>query len=232
MDADGGNPMQLVQDERLNTHPRWSADGQSLIYASRTGVGPAGWQSELRRILLSGGVPQNVPFQISDYFGDVGSGDQLLYRGANGSVQVFDQKTNQARTLKDVGGTFLRWCPDGRRFAAVIDARKLNDAAAGVWIYDVDGKRRQVFQGWVLHYAWAGAKELLILEARPDLNGILWRIHLDGSAPVNLGPVRIIYSYWHPNPRAQFDVHPDGRHIAIEAFELHQADISMIDNIR
>src|SRR5262249_29974274 len=146
--------------------------------------------------------------------------------------QIFDQETSQAQTLKDVGGTFLRWCQDGRRFAAVVNAGKQNDAAAGVWVYDINGKRQQVFQGWVPYYAWVGTQELLILEARPDLNGILWRVRLDGSTPMNIGSVPIIYSYWHPNPRAQFDVHPDGQRIVIEAFELHQADISMIDNIR
>jgi Tol biopolymer transport system component/DNA-binding winged helix-turn-helix (wHTH) protein len=233
MAADGTNPAPLAYDERMNMHARWSADGESVVYSSRTGIGPFGWRNELRRTLLSGGVPHDIPFPISDYFGDVGPRDQLLYRATNGSVQVFDQKSNQVQTLKNVEGTFLRWSPDGRRFAAVVNARKLNDAATGVWVYDLlDGKRQQVFHGWAAYYAWSGAQELLVIEVKPDLNGILWRVRWDGSPPLNTGSVRVLYSFWHPSPRVQFDLHPDGRRIVIEAFDLHQADISMIDNIR
>jgi DNA-binding winged helix-turn-helix (wHTH) protein len=41
-----------------------------------------------------------------------------------------------------------------------------------------------------------------------------------------------IGSFWHPSPRPQFDLHPDGHRIVIDAFELHQADISMIENVQ
>jgi Tol biopolymer transport system component/DNA-binding winged helix-turn-helix (wHTH) protein len=232
MAADGSNPAPLAQDERMNTHPRWSADGLSVFYSSRTGVGATAWRNELRRALLSGGVPHEIPFPIRDYFGDVGPQDQLLYRAANGSVQIFDSKSNQTQTVNDVQGTFLRWSPGGTRFAAVVMARKLHDPTAGVWVYDPDGKRQQVFKGWVAYYAWSGEQELLILEVKPDLNGILWWVRCNGSPAVNAGSVRVLYSFWHPSPRVQFDLHPDGRRIAIEAFDLHQADISMIENIR
>jgi hypothetical protein len=30
----------------------------------------------------------------------------------------------------------------------------------------------------------------------------------------------------------RFDIHPDGRRIAIEALESYEADIGMIDNVR
>jgi hypothetical protein len=121
--------------------------------------------------------------------------------------------------LKGVAGTFLRWSRDGRRFAAVSNAREPDDPQAGVWVYSLDGTRQQVFRGWAPFHAWSGPNELLILEAKPDLNGNLWRVRLNGSQPLNLGSVRFIYSFWHPNPRVQFDVHPDGRRIVIEAFE-------------
>jgi hypothetical protein len=114
----------------------------------------------------------------------------------------------------------------------VVNARRLDDPAAGVWVYELDGKRQQVFKGWVAYYAWSDEQQLLILEVKADLSGILWRVRCDGSPPVHMGLVRVLYSFWHPSPRVQFDVHPDGRRIVIEAFDLHQADISMIENIR
>jgi Tol biopolymer transport system component len=242
MEADGSNPVQLSQDEPreaggywLNVYPRWSGDNRSLIYASRA-TGPDAallWgHTDLRSVLLSGGAPQKVPFSVIDPTGDVALQEQILYRGLNGSVQIFDPKTNQFQTLKDVRGTYLRWCPDGRRFAAIVNAREQNDAASGVWIYDLAGKRQQAFHGWAAFFAWAGPDELLILEGKPDLNAILWRVRLDGSPNVKTGSIRLIYSYWHNVLTTRFDVHPDGSRIVSEALELHQADISLIDNIR
>ncbi|HJZ98392.1 MAG TPA: winged helix-turn-helix domain-containing protein, partial [Candidatus Solibacter sp.] len=196
MEADGSNPVQLIEDERVNVYPRWARDGQSLIYASRlTGAGASRYwdQLELRRVMLSGGLPQRIPFQVANPMGDVGAREQLLYRRIDGSVAISDASTNQQQTLKDVAGTYLRWCPDGGRFAAVVYPRDENDSSAGVWVHDLEGKRRQVFTGWAAFYTWAGADELLILEGKPDLNGILWRVRLDGSPKMNLGSIRLIY---------------------------------------
>jgi Tol biopolymer transport system component len=235
MNADGGNPTPLAQDDRLNAYPRWSGDGRSLIFASRaTGAGANRlWaQVDLRRVLLSGGAPQPVPFGVVDPTGDVGPQDQFLYRGVNGSAEIFDPKTNRRHALEGVNGAYLRWSPDGRRFGAIVNPRQPNDAAAGVWVYDLEGKRQQVFQGWASFYAWAGANELLILEGKPDLNAILWRARLDGSPLVAAGSIRLIYSYWHNVLLTRFDVHPEGSRIVAEALELHQADLSMIENIR
>jgi hypothetical protein len=114
----------------------------------------------------------------------------------------------------------------------MVHPREENDAAAGIWIYDPAGKQQQVFRGWAAFYAWAGPDELLILEGKPDLNGILWRVRLDGSPKVNAGSIRVIYSYWYNILLTRFDVHPDGRRIVAEALELNQADLSMIENIR
>ena len=229
MEADGRNPVRLVEDARVNLDPRWSGDGQSLFYGSR----PTGFwgQIELRQVKLSGGGPQTVPFAVGDHTGDVGPQDQLLYRGADGKTQIFDTKTNQVQTLKYVHGAYLRWCPDGRRFAAMVRPREHNDASAGVWIYDLSGGRQQVFRGWAAFYAWAGAHELLIAEGKPDLNATLWRVHLDGSPMVRAGSIRLIDSHWRDDFRSLFDVHPDGKRVVAEALELHQADLSMIENL-
>lgn len=235
VESDGSKPIQLIQDERLNVYPRWSGDGSSLVYSSRpTGAGASRlWGApELRIVLLPGGPPQKVPFPVADPFGDVSRQDQFLYRGAKGLVEIFDSKTNQVQTLKDVRGLYLRWCPDGSRLAAMVHSREQNDAAAGIWLYDLGGKQQQVFHGWAAYYAWAGADQLLILEGSPDLNATLWRVGLDGSVKVKIGSIPLIYSYYYNIPVSRFDAHPDGKRIVAEAIELHQADLSMIENIR
>jgi hypothetical protein len=96
----------------------------------------------------------------------------------------------------------------------------------------LDGKHQQVFRGWVAFYCWAGANELLVLEGKPDLNARLLRVRLDGSQEDTGASIRLIYSYWHNFPITRFDVHPDGRRIVTEGIELHQADLSMIEDIR
>ena len=59
----------------------------------------------------------------------------------------------------------------------------------------------------------------------------LWRVRLDGSAPVRAAGLRGIYTYWTLAPALRFDVHPDRRRAVVEALELHDADIGMIENI-
>ena len=233
MDHDGGNPSQLAEDERVNAYPRWSEDGKSLFYFSIPGgTGSFGQASELRRLPVLGGTLQHVPFTVRDPYGDVGPQDKLLYPAADGSVKIFDPKTNRSEALTGITGTHLRWCPDGRRFAAIVSPKEENDARVGLWVHSLDGKHQQVFRGWIAFYGWAGPDELLVLEGKPDLQAKLWRVRLDGSRETSGVSIRLIYSYWHNLPVTRFDVHPDGRHVVTEGIELHQADLSMIEDIR
>jgi hypothetical protein len=233
MDHDGSNATQLVEDERVNAYPRWSDDGRSLFYFSIPGgTGSFGKGSEIRRLPLSGGTIQRAPFSVRDPYGDVGPQDKLLYRDVDGGVKIFDPKTNRSEALTDIIGTHLRWCPDGRRFAAIVNPKEANEPRAGLWIHSLDGKHQQVFGGWVAFYDWASPNELLVLEGKPDLQAKLWRLRIDGSKEAGGASIRLIYSYWHNLPVTRFDVHPDGRRIVTEGIELHQADLSMIENIQ
>jgi Tol biopolymer transport system component len=241
MDADGGNPMAVAEDDRVNIGPRWLRDGQSLVYTSRAGgTGFLARSLELRRIQLTAGRPQRVPFAIGELFdpglpaglGDIGPQDQVLLRKADGSVQIFDLTTNRIATLKDVKGTDFQWRSDGRRFAAIVGPTHQTDPSSGVWVYDLEGKRHQVFHGWVASFRWAGVNELLVLEGKPDLNASLWRVRLDDSSKVRVDSMPLIYSFWHIVLTTRFDIHPDGKRLASEGVELHQADISLIEGIR
>ena len=91
---------------------------------------------------------------------------------------------------------------------------------------------RHVLRGWVAYYAWSGANELAVLEGKDDLHGRLSRLRLDQQEKISDGMIPLIYSYWHVVLLTRFDVHPDGRRIATEALESHQADISLIEGIR
>src|SRR5262249_31677259 len=89
MDADGSNPVQLVDDEFANVFPRWARDGQSLIYF----VGPrrqdpiTRWYTpEVRRVELSGAVPESLQRLPGTVVGNAAGGDI----GPDGRLTFFD----------------------------------------------------------------------------------------------------------------------------------------------
>jgi serine/threonine protein kinase len=241
MDADGSNPVKLVEDSILNIFPRWTNDGQALIFVAR----PRGvtWARNLRRLSLSGTVPEELPFKpLEANWGDVASDGRLVFHKQNGSVQVVDPRNNQTQSLESVRGNTFRWSADGRHLAALLGARQLGDADAGVWVYDAAGRTpRQVFRGWATHCAWAGADELIVIEGKPDLHAVVWRVRVDGSpavrtrtvlelrfSPQDVGSITSTSS----KSFVRFDVHPDHRRLVIDWLRFQESDISMIENVR
>jgi len=152
---------------------------------------------------------------------------------------VYDPASKKAETLDAVKGSILHWSLDGQHFASIHGARQADDSEAGVWVYDSHGgSPRQVFCGWVTSYAWTGADEMFVLGGKPNLDGIVWRVRLDGSPPVRTRTVlrlNLALTDASSNPTAAystFDVHPGRRRIVTEAFRFQESDISMIENIR
>ena len=239
MDADGSNPVKLVEDSELNIFPRWTPDSQSIVFASRVRGIVAPFGLRLRRLSLSGTAPQDLHLEPFDpTWGDVAPDGRLVFRSQkNGEVEMFDPKDNKTRTLASAKGTILHWASDGRHIASTIAARESGDPEAGVWVFDADsGAPRQVFRGWAPYYAWAGADELFVVEGKPDLSAILWRVRLDGSPPLRTRT--LLRLRFEPQDVGspgtsyiRFEAHPDHRRIIIEAFRFQEADISLIENI-
>jgi eukaryotic-like serine/threonine-protein kinase len=231
MDADGGNASRLVDDGRFNIHPRWARDGQELVFVSRaagqpTRLGP----NELRRILLSGGAPQQLTMTPSDTtWGDIGPDGRLIYRTSAQTGEIYDPRTNQRHQVQNLGAN-PRWSPDGRAFAFAVSASAQPKANGGVWTVTTDGARRQVFAGWVVWFAFDRAGNILVLEGRPDLKGLLWRIEGGGRRSI-VASVPLLLRHAELSP-VRFDVHPDGRRIVIEARPVFESDIGLIDNVR
>jgi Tol biopolymer transport system component/predicted Ser/Thr protein kinase len=239
MDADGLNPVQVVEDNRVNVYPRWMPDGRSVVYASR----PLGFvfDQEIRRVAIASSSPQKLlPKALGAPWGDVGPDGRVVFRAPDGSVQVFDPATGQSKTLDGVKGATFRWSRDGRYVSSIVLPRQENDPEAGLWLYDLQGAPRKLFGGWAVWQSWAGNDEVFVLEGKPDCNGVLWRIRLDGSPPVRLSAsLPQHYGYWQHGAglrqvagalAVRFDVHADPRRVVFDAFELNEADIGLLEN--
>jgi len=185
-----------------------------------------------RRISVSGGAPETLSVKAFIDRGDLSQDGRLIYQTSPDSGEVYDLRTRQRRSIGALPGDPL-WSRDGQTFAYVVSPGAGKPSDAGLWIGTINGARRQVFQGWLVSFAWADAQSMLVLEGRPDFKGVLWRVDSEGRRTVVLSGVGLyrseldlgIYSI-------RFDVHPDGRRIAIETLESLEADIGMIGNVR
>jgi eukaryotic-like serine/threonine-protein kinase len=239
--ADGSNPMQLVQDGWINIFPHWTSDGEHLVVDSED-PGHDFANGEYRMVSISGGAPQMVlklnAAPDNEY--DVGPHGRLLFRRDGGEVQSYDPSDKNLQTLTPhpPGKNFwlLRWSPDGNLISYIVNADRENDPNAGLWVDDLKDPPRQVFHGWVLYGARGPHDQIYLLEGKADMTGVLWRVGWDGKGLTRLSSaVPLIFSFWTQMPRfpqEYFDVSPDGRHLAIGAQGILQANIGMIENAR
>ena len=233
MDADGRNATRIIEDGRFNLAPRWLPDGRALLFSSRADNRSGGGPVEVRRISLSGGAPEMLPVKpFATGWGDVAADGRLIVRTSARGGEIYDLRTNQRQQLPDVRNE-PGWSPGGKLFAFVVPPSGQPSSDAGLWIGTTDGLTRHVFQGWVVWFAFNRAGDLLFLEGKPDLKGILWRADASGSRRTVLGEMPILVRHNEMSTAAtRFDVHPDGRHIVLEARPVFEADIGLIDGVR
>jgi Tol biopolymer transport system component len=230
MNADGSAPERLFEDDRVSLFPCWSADGQSLFYGARArGIKPG---LELWQVGIAGGAPEKLAAAPdTDLYSDISRDGRVIYAPPQGPVKVLDLTTGRTETLQGIAGRRHAWSADGRRLAYSVPPQRVDDPEQGLWVYDFTGEPRQVFRGWAVWHAWRGSSELWVHEAKANLDGVLWRLGLDGTPPERAGTIRITPRPWLPFNYSRFDVHPDGRRIAVEAAMAQEADIGMLEEI-
>jgi eukaryotic-like serine/threonine-protein kinase len=226
--SDGSDPVPLVQDHFTNIFPRWTPDSSHLVYVNFQG------SNEFRRISISGGAPETLLRNVSDYLPDVGSGGQLLFEGAHGEVQI--SNSQQVETLvtlpSDINPALFRWSPDHQSIAYLVNPTQEADPSAGVWVFDRNGPPRQIFRGWVAWYTWGPGNEVYLIQAKPDLQGVLWKVDRSARALTRVpASISMPFDYWYPLPQTEFDISPDGRRLAVTIQQVLQANIGMLENI-
>ncbi|HET9180305.1 MAG TPA: protein kinase [Terriglobia bacterium] len=238
-DADGSNAAALAQDERINIFPAWTPDSKNLVYSSLSSD-PASRESDYRRVSISGGTPEtllSIPIWSKP---DVGRNGRLLFMGATGKVQVFDTNTGKSHVIGSLSKTVpwrsLLWSPDEHSVAYMIRPGKEDDPNAGLWVDDLKNPPRQIFHGWVVWFARGSGNELYLLEGKPDLNGVLWKLNWNGQGLTRTPRVLPILnnagSYEHLETVNVFDVSPDGRYLVFDAAQVWEENIGMIENVR
>ena len=177
---------------------------------------------------------------LADVYFDVGPDGRLLFRNSKGQVEIFDPRDKKTETHDTLHPSALsealRWSPDGQSIAYVVPASREGDAAAGLWVDDFKGAPRQVFRGWVYAYARGPHDEIYLIEGKPDLNGVLWKLGWNGQGLGQTSTIiRMIDSYWvepGQNSGDDFGVSPDGRHLAFDLQTVLGANFGMIENVR
>ena len=90
-----------------------------------------------------------------------------------------------------------------------------------------------LFHGWVLWYSRAIRDQIVLHQGKADLNGVLWRVGVNGGAPERLSSLRLLHSPVNgqsgPRPPDFFDVSKNGRHLAFIAHDVLQANLSMLE---
>jgi len=230
MDADGGHPTKLVEDECINVFPRWTDDDRQLIFVTREDALTT--HGYFRRISLAGGAPETISSTpLLDQF-DATEDGRLLYQTSMDSGEMYDLGTRRRVPVAPLSRDPL-WSRDGRMFAYIVRPGSLRSSDDGLWVGTLQGDRRQVFRGWIVSFAWLGSDQFVVLEGRPDLQGVLSRIDLQGRRTVAVTGIGLLRNEVESATGAiRFDVSPDGRSIAIETLESLQADIGLIDNVR
>ena len=226
--SDGSDPVPLIQDSEPGIFPRWAPDSAHLVYVAVQG------RNEFRRISISGGAPQTLLSNVVDFLPDVGSDGRVLFKGPRGEVQTLSSQNVQTLVTlpSEMNPALLRWSPDRQSIAFRVDPKEEGDARAGVWAFDRNGPPRQIFRGWVAWYVWGPGNKIYLIEAKPDAQGVLWKLDRSGRDLTRI-PVSIplSFDYWYVVPQTQFDISPDGHRLAFTAPQVLQANIGMLDNI-
>jgi Tol biopolymer transport system component len=201
--------LQITTDDADHTFPRWSHDGNSLVYFSPGR--PDEVEGEIWRVPALGGSPRRVVQSIGD--GDVSRDGRLsCFRLINGHVELVTSSLDGADVrviARSIPGYHLhpRWSPDGRWIAF----QRGDGLRFDIFVIPrTGGKPRQLTadRSIIRGLAWLpDGRGIIYSSSRgstvpylPPLT--LWRVGLDGEAPRQITSAE----EWYEQP----DVHSNG----------------------
>jgi eukaryotic-like serine/threonine-protein kinase len=205
----GGTPVQITRDDADHQVPRWSADGNSLIYFSPARAGAA--EGDIWSIPALGGSPRRVIASIGG--GDVGSNGRVAcFRLLDRSTQLVTSALDGsdvrviAQSVADYH-LYPRWSPDGQWIAF----QRGDGVRYDVYVIRSGGgeaRRLTNDRNIIRGLAWLPDSRGIVYGSSrgstlPYLPPIaLWRVDLDGGTQRQITPGDV----WYEQP----DAHQSG----------------------
>jgi serine/threonine-protein kinase len=219
--VEDGTPRQLTTGSPPQIYPRFTPDGQAVIYQSWTADSSRIW-----RVPIAGGPP--VPLTAAEEdaaYGDISPDGTLMAYVRSEEVEriyVAPVHGGPPRRLTESPGSVPRWSPDGSRLAF----SRSRDLVGGIFVINADGtgeRRLTERGGWPVWW--------------PDGTRIAYRtLAQDGGQQIHVvplagGPSQHLSQFVFSGRNSPFDVSPDGRfmgltrgvHLADEIWVIHSA---------
>jgi Tol biopolymer transport system component len=205
--AAGGTPRRLTSGTLPEIYPRFSPDGQFVVYHTWSSGPDRVW-----RVPHSGGPPEPLTpaRDDDDGYADVSpDGRSLAFaRTEKKRTRIFVAPLGggQARLLVDAESTLPRWSPDGRWIAFTPNRQAY---ASGIFVVAADGtgqRRVSEIGGWPVW--WPDGKRIAFQDLAPD--GFT-RV---SSAPLEGGPIQKTADVRIAGTNNPFDISRDGRLLA------------------
>jgi Tol biopolymer transport system component len=127
---DGRQRLQLSYPPLAGVLPRWSPDGQQIVFYAFS----PGEKAKLYMVSTDGGTPREIlPEDPQEQFDPTWSpdGSRIVFGGSssdpNSTIRILDVRTHQIAPLPESKGLFSpQWSPDGRYLVAMpFDSRSL-----------------------------------------------------------------------------------------------------------
>jgi Tol biopolymer transport system component/DNA-binding winged helix-turn-helix (wHTH) protein len=203
MSADGEQaPRQLTSGALGAIHPRYTPDGQSIIYHS--------WGAPRRiyRVPRTGGSPVQIPLgDYEDGYADPSpDGQSLAFARTDGAerVHIAPLLGGTARPLTSRPSSVPRWAPDGKLIAFSPN----RSYTGGIFVIAPDGsgeRRLTDVGGWPAW--WPDGKQISYIAIGPDSSQQLWTVSVEG------GPARLMKDLTFAGRNYPFDIAQDGRRL-------------------
>ena len=192
--ANGGEPTQIASEHaRILGPPQWSADGQSIIFASGRGSHPGLWRVSAHL--------RDTPVQINDsgwYPAISRATSRLAYQRITRALNIWEldlhasaAAQNQPRILipstsETDQGPAPQISPDNKKIAYMSD----RSGTMEIWVADRDGShaRQLTVIGDVGTPRWSPDSQSIAFDAGRRTGSAIYTITLDGAPPRLLTP--------------------------------------------